>query len=143
MNKLVCSVENFLWFYSVNFKIHIIYDFRVSILKSYISWMVGPIFNLFFLKCSFGRPFVRLDDRLFVWTIVRTNERSFERTNDRPNEQTIVQTNKRTSKRTFIYIYICILNTYLLVYWWHPLKLHHIKIITIELSTPSKLYKYS
>ena len=66
LNKLVCSVENFLWFYSVNFKIHIIYDFRVSILKSYISWMVGPIFNLFFLKCSFGRPFVRLDDRSFV-----------------------------------------------------------------------------
>ena len=29
-----------------------IYDFQVSILKSYISWMVGPIFNLFFLKCS-------------------------------------------------------------------------------------------
>ena len=78
LNKLVCSVENFLWFYSVNFKIHIIYDFRVSILKSYISWMVGPIFNLFFLKCSFGRPFVRLDDRLFVWTIVRSFGRSLK-----------------------------------------------------------------
>ena len=38
--------------------------------------MVGPIFNLFFLKCSFGRPFVRLDDRLFVWTIVRSFVRS-------------------------------------------------------------------
>ena len=78
LNKLVCSVENFLWFYSVNFKIHIIYDFRVSILKSYISWMVGPIFNLFFLKCSFGRPFVRLDDRSFVWTIVYSFGRNVE-----------------------------------------------------------------
>ena len=33
--------------------------------------MVGPIFNLFILKCSFGPLFFRLDDCLFVWTIIR------------------------------------------------------------------------
>ena len=36
--------------YTVNFKIYIIYDFKVSFLKSYISGMVGPIFSL--KKCS-------------------------------------------------------------------------------------------
>ena len=48
--------------------------------------MVGPIFNFFFLKCSFGRQFVRSNDRSFVRTIVQTNKRSSKRTNGRPNE---------------------------------------------------------
>ena len=73
--------------------------------------MVGPIFNLFFLKCSFGRPFVGLDDRLFVWTIVRSFERSFVRLDVRLFVWTIVCWFGRSfvglDDRLFVWTIVC------------------------------------